>query len=143
MKICPNCGTSLNDNEKFCKNCGTKQAEESAVQNTQQEQSFSEQKVDNSVQPQNAGTCGFAIASLVLGIVTWILGWFTFAIPGILGIIFGALAMSQCKKTGKSGYGMAVAGFVISIIMVVIFFIWLILIAVAAVTYVNSFDFFF
>ena len=168
MKTCPNCGAALNDNVKFCGNCGTMQAEESIVQSAQQEQSNTEQSYaeqsnnaqnneeqsnaaqgnpvqnsSNGVQQQNSGTSGFAITALVLGIVTWILGWFTFAIPGILGIVFGAIAMSQCKKTGKSGYGMAVAGFVLSIIMVIICFIWLILVAIAAVSYVNSFGLFF
>lgn len=32
MKICKNCGSELNENEKFCPNCGVSQEEYSAVQ---------------------------------------------------------------------------------------------------------------
>lgn len=49
-------------------------------------------------------TNGFAIASLVLGILGGVL----------LSVIFGIIALSQIKSRGQSGRGLAIAGLVIS-----------------------------
>ena len=48
-------------------------------------------------------TSGFAIASMVLGILG----------TGIIAVIFGHVAMKDIKKTGKDGKGMAIAGLVL------------------------------
>lgn len=50
------------------------------------------------------GTNGFAVASLVLGLLGGVL----------LSVIFGIIALSQIKKRGQSGRGMAIAGLVLS-----------------------------
>ncbi|MHA7158701.1 DUF4190 domain-containing protein [Glutamicibacter endophyticus] len=48
------------------------------------------------------GTNVFAVLALVLGIFT-----------GLFGIIFGHIALSQIKRTGELGSGMALAGLII------------------------------
>ncbi len=60
---------------------------------------------------------GFAIASLVLGI----LGLFIFGIPfGILAVIFSSIALSRISANpGLRGRGMAVAGMVLGIIDII------------------------
>ncbi len=55
----------------------------------------------------SSGTNGFAIASLVLGIV-WV--WW---IGSVLALVFGYVAKSQIRRTGQSGSGMATAGIVL------------------------------
>jgi hypothetical protein len=50
---------------------------------------------------------GFAIASMVLGIV-WIYG-----IGSILALVFGYIAKGQIKEQGQAGGGMAIAGIVL------------------------------
>ncbi len=50
------------------------------------------------------GTNGFAVASLVLGLLGGVL----------LSVIFGIIALSQIKKRGQSGRGMAIAGLALS-----------------------------
>jgi hypothetical protein len=57
----------------------------------------------------STGTNGFAIASLV-----------TAFLCSLLGLIFGLVALSQIKRTGQGGYGLAVAGIVISVIGMVV-----------------------
>jgi hypothetical protein len=57
-----------------------------------------------------------AIAGFVLAFLFW---------P--LGIVFSAIAMSQTKRTGQGGYGLAVAGLIISLIALLI-----VIIAIAA-----------
>ncbi|OAT70607.1 peptidylprolyl isomerase [Mycobacteroides immunogenum] len=61
------------------------------------------------------GTNGFAIASLILGIVP--------ICAGIFGVIFGFISLSQIKRTGQNGRGLAIAGIVLG-------FIWMIVIAI-------------
>jgi hypothetical protein len=69
--------------------------------------------------PQPAlGTNGLAIAALVCslaGIVT--------CISAPVGIVLGAVALSQIKKTGQAGRGMALAGLWIGIVLTALFVI--------------------
>ena len=55
-------------------------------------------------QQQKPGTNGFAIASLIFGIIGGVL----------LGFIFGFIALSQTKRTGQNGRGLALAGVILS-----------------------------
>ena len=58
-------------------------------------------------QPRPGSTNSLAIVSLILGIA-W-LGW----IGSILAVVLGHVSLSQIKKTGQSGKGMAIAGLVL------------------------------
>ncbi|HWF28505.1 MAG TPA: DUF4190 domain-containing protein [Mycobacterium sp.] len=62
--------------------------------------------------PQRIGTNGMAIASLVCSLFGWLC-----IIGGILGIIFGFLALGQIKQSGQGGRGMAIAGIVIGVVV--------------------------
>ncbi len=55
-------------------------------------------------------TNALAIASLVAAIA----GFLTCGIGDILGLVFGLVALSQVKRTGEGGRGLAIAGIVIS-----------------------------
>ncbi|MBB5917238.1 hypothetical protein BJY24_006150 [Nocardia transvalensis] len=61
--------------------------------------------------PQQQGTNGFAIASLILGI----LGGFC-----LLGAVFGVIALVQIKKTGQRGRGLAIAGIALTAVWVAV-----------------------
>jgi hypothetical protein len=63
--------------------------------------------------PAPRPTNGFAIASLVLGIVGFI-----FVVPSILALIFGYIARSQIKERGENGAGLAIAGIVLGWVVV-------------------------
>ncbi|KAA1251724.1 DUF4190 domain-containing protein [Mycobacterium simiae] len=54
--------------------------------------------------PASLGTNGFAIASLIFGVLGGVL----------LSVIFGIIALTQIKRRGQSGRGMAIAGLVLS-----------------------------
>ncbi|HEY2502594.1 MAG TPA: DUF4190 domain-containing protein [Mycobacterium sp.] len=62
--------------------------------------------------PQTAGTNGMAIASLVCSLFGWVC-----VIGGILGMIFGFMALGQIKQRGQGGRGMAIAGIVIGAVV--------------------------
>ena len=76
--------------------------------------------------PQATGTNGWAIASLVCSVFGWLC-----VIGGILGIIFGFLALGQIRQTGQKGRGMAIAGIVIGAIVTAIVIVAAILGAVS------------
>lgn len=64
--------------------------------------------------PYNEGgkTSGFAIASLVFGIISLFGGAFVI-IPPLLAVIFGHIGISACRKDPRTdGKGLAIAGLV-------------------------------
>lgn len=63
-------------------------------------------------------TSGFAIASLILGIFSILLGWVPFFgwILVILAIVFGILALINIDKGLNSGRGLAIAGLILGVI---------------------------
>jgi hypothetical protein len=65
--------------------------------------------------PRNSG---MAIAGMVLSLVGLIPCFWLLQLPGVLGIIFGAVGMQQTKDGSRRGRGMAIAGVVIGIVLV-------------------------
>ena len=67
---------------------------------------------------------GFAITSLVLGILSYLINiLYLFIVPiivPILSIVFGILALRDIKKDNKKGKGLAITGIVISVIVLLI-----------------------
>lgn len=68
--------------------------------------------------PASGGRDGFAITSLVLGIIP--------VLAGILAIVFGSIALGRIRRTGRRGKGLAVAGIVLGSL-------WLVGIATASI----------
>lgn len=60
---------------------------------------------------QARGTSGFAIAALVLGIIP--------ILAGLLGIVFGIVALLRIRKTSQRGRGLAIAGIVLGTLWLV------------------------
>lgn len=95
---CPKCNHDNAEGSKFCLNCGTPLP----------------QKINN---PKTEGS-GLAVASLVLGIVGFILTFVVIGIiPAIIGLIFGIIALAT-KKPKK---GMSIAGIVLSTLSILMF----------------------
>ncbi len=77
---------------------------------------------------------GLAIASLVCGILTMVLGFccgFVGLIPGIAALVTGYLGLRKADEMGGSGKGMAIAGMVLGGIGLVISLIFAIFIGAA------------
>lgn len=64
-------------------------------------------------------TNAFAVTSFILGITTWVMGWIFAGLPAIVGIVFGVLGMKLCKEEKRPGYNMALAGFLLSMLMLI------------------------
>ena len=67
---------------------------------------------------ENKKTNGFAVTSLVLGIIAMLIN--PFAILGILSIIFSIVGLVKVK-TLSSGKGLAIAGLILGIIATIWF----------------------
>lgn len=85
--------------------------------------------------PARRSTNGFAIASLVLGIVGVVfalpsIGIFVLIIPGVLALIFGYIARKQIKQYDQDGAGMATAGIVLGCVAVGLYLIFSIIVLI-------------
>lgn len=109
-KYCSNCGAIIINNTNFCSECGTTYG----ISNN----SYANKKV------RSGSGQVISIASLALAI----LGLPFFSIPSIIGLVLGIVGIRKRKEAGQSA-GLATAGFVISVIGVVI---WIILLAMGA-----------
>ncbi|WP_215394780.1 MULTISPECIES: DUF4190 domain-containing protein [unclassified Leucobacter] len=64
-----------------------------------------------------------ALISLILGIV----GLFVFGIPAVVAVVLGHIALSQIKKRGERGRGLAIAGLVTGYVSIALWAILLVL----------------
>lgn len=74
--------------------------------------------------PARAETNKLAIASLVVSLFGLICGVGT--VFALVGIVFGAVALNQMKRTGERGYGQAVTGISVGIATLAFNLVWLI-----------------
>ena len=68
--------------------------------------------------PMKQGNSGMAIASLVCSLVGVVPCFWLFQIMGVLGTIFGFVGLKQTKSGERGGRGMAMAGVIIGIVLV-------------------------
>lgn len=106
---CKNCGKQIDDKAVICPHCGV---------------ATDEYALNAQPAVQTTKTNGFAIAGFVLSLIGISLGYYTFDLVPLLGLIFSIIGLVKSKTYG-SGKGLSIAGLVISIVM---FVIWLILI---------------
>jgi hypothetical protein len=83
---------------------------------------------------QAPGVNGFAIASLILAICGGL------GISLILSIVFGIMALSQIKKRGQRGKGLAIAGLSVAGVWIVVYAIVAVLVAFSATSKNSSRD---
>ena len=111
MKYCTRCGKQVDDMSQTCTECGY--IEKQAAPTYQQRYSL---------QPDSVGK-GFAIASMVLGIVSICSAAYGGLITSIVGVILGAMAKKQQKDAGVPS-AIATAGVVLSIIALALSLLW-------------------
>ncbi|MBV8862949.1 MAG: DUF4190 domain-containing protein [Mycobacterium sp.] len=87
-----------------------------------------------------AGTNGLAVGSLITSIAGVVLGipltltCYIGAVIPLVGVVLGAVALGQIKRTNQQGRGLAIAGIVVGAVMTVL----LVLIAIAMMTVVIN-----
>lgn len=129
---CPSCHAANPEQNTFCHACGTK------LVKTQDEQTKAYYTSPQSTADTPPKTNGLAIASLVLGLLGFLIGFITLMIPSILAIIFGHIARSQIKHANgqQTGGGLALAGLITGYIIMSFFLIGIIA-AIALPAYMD------
>ena len=109
---CSKCGTQSSEGDLFCRKCGSQFSD--ATPMPPPTPATTTQPRQNEVVTKRKS--GFAVASLILGIVGLIIS------PCLIfGIVFGAVALGQTGKNHQlSGRGMALAGLCISVIGIIL-----------------------
>lgn len=101
--MCPNCGVYVHDHAGYCPNCGA----------------IFVQKNNNGVVYVNDNsdtTNGFAITGFVLSIVNLMCCGFLF----LPALIFSILGMTISKENKEGGWGLALAGLIITLSSIVL-----------------------
>ena len=150
MKNCTNCGSAMDDNAAFCANCGTPVAPAQPIapeppvvemqQNTYQTNPNQNPYQTNPAptynqhggyNPYAQPTQSMNIPGLV-GFILALIGLFIFwipiygLIPAVVALILSIVGLTQIKKTGQNGKGLALAGVIIGALATVIGIIYLI-----------------
>ncbi|MBQ3306710.1 MAG: DUF4190 domain-containing protein [Bacilli bacterium] len=108
-KYCGKCGKELSKTDVFCPNCGEKVP--SAIKKM-------DQQTTTSNKSSSKKTNGMAIAGFVISLVSAVLCCGAF---NVIGLIFSIVGLAQAKKYDGNGKGFAIAGIVISGIIVLLY----------------------
>lgn len=136
-KFCRECGKELEENSKFCKNCGTK------IEKEKTEEANTSNENTNESAASNAGTNvtynqtyvtkksnGMAIAGFVMSLVSLLCCGYS----SWLGLIFSIIGLVNANKNEGEGKELAIAGIVISSILLIIIVLLTIFGVMASVT---------
>ena len=113
-KFCTNCGTKLDDGVKFCTSCGKATESDTISNNNQPVNNTTNVTVNNGGEKK---TNGLAIAGFVMSIVSVFLCCGILNVPGLILSIVGLV---KAKDYNGDGKGLAIAGIIISAIVIVI-----------------------
>ena len=112
---CAKCGTQLEENAQICPNCSAVIAQESVEK--------APEETTTEVAPTPGKWSGKSITGFVLSLV----GILIAAIPcGIIGLVFSALGLNDTGTKALRGKGLAISGLVVSIVDIVIGFLYLV-----------------
>jgi hypothetical protein len=84
--------------------------------------------------PPVVPTSGYATASLVLGLATFV----TMGISGVLAVIFGHFAISETKTGARGGHGMAITGLILGYLAIVGWALFLFLLSIGIIGAVST-----
>ncbi len=90
---------------------------------------------EQDVQTTKGGKSGLAIASLVLGILSLVLGWIPVVgwLLIVLAILLGIISLYHIRKRNLGGAAMAIAGIVLAVVAILIIALFM-----GAIAYFNS-----
>lgn len=116
-RFCSNCGSEVGLDDNVCGNCGNVINNNASIPVNNFQSVNNAQSFNNSQPIQNNQTDGFAVAGFILSLVSILCCGGT----SFLGLIFSIIGLVNCNNTGKGGKGLAIAGIVLSAIILIIF----------------------
>lgn len=116
--FCQNCGAEISEKAAICVKCGVLTSSQGILRQR---------------------TSGYAIASMILGVVTF-LGGIYIIVPPILAVVFGHKARSEMRNDPKSvkGGGMAFTGLLLGYFGLLIYLGLLMAMAIPAMHKINN-----
>lgn len=140
--FCKNCGKEINETDAFCQYCGSKVEKEEAKA---EEVKVEAEPVFEAAAPEKPEPkkpwCVFAKVGKILGIVAIATCWIPmFAIaPGIPAVVFGILGKKspdeESKASAKKGFGLGLAGSIVSVVVyIIVIIVAAVIAAIAAAT---------
>jgi uncharacterized membrane protein YvbJ len=117
--FCPKCGKEIQDGSKFCPYCGAEikdpHAEHETVEGSVVDNDTHPYVNDGSQNSTDGSTTSNSYTFAVLGLI------FAFVMP-VLGLIFSSIALSRINKSNSDkGRSMAIAGLVVSIVLIIVY----------------------
>lgn len=143
MAFCTNCGAQIPDGSAICPNCGTQLAPAAASQPTYQAPVYQAPAYQPAPALDNGPVFTFGLLAVI------------FCGSGLLGLIFAIIAKKKIKNyvaaggqlTGraKAGSIMATIGLIVSIVMTVIWLIYIIIFAafIGSVSSSTSYNYYY
>lgn len=130
--VCSECGSVNYEGDKYCAVCGAKlptqfdfeeQAEPIHVETDSNVRFHTHlQRTDHSYERRPVSSDksdGFAIAGFVLSIIS-AFGGSLVIFPVVLSMIFSIMGLNNTNKNGTKGHGLAAAGLIISVVMLIL-----------------------
>ncbi len=131
-KFCTNCGAEISDGYAFCEQCGTpvdEQGKATGNQKKAEPATGTPVNVYNNttvVQPKKSN--GMAIAGFVTSLVNMFLCCGSISLISLILSIVGAVKAKDCDGNGK---GLAIAGIIISAVMMLGWLVYVVLFGIA------------
>ena len=102
---CSNCGAQIDDQSRFCDLCGTPVGVKTDTPVNPAPQSEAQAEADQEKQPFS----GFCIAGFIM----------PFLFLGAIGLPLSLIGFFECKKNGKRGKGLGIAGIILNALNIV------------------------
>lgn len=115
-RFCSNCGSEVGLDDNVCGNCGNVINNNASIPVNNFQSVNNTQSFNNSQPIQNNQTDGFAVTGFILSLVSILCCGGT----SFLGLIFSIVGLVNCNKTGKGGKELAIAGIVLSAILLIL-----------------------
>ena len=137
---CKYCGQEVLEEANFCNNCGANLKEETIEQEEIKDAEMINESNENQQAPLKCWSI-FAKVSKILGIVSLCICWIPIVglfgiLPGIPGIVFGALGKKanndEANANAKKGFVMSLIGSIIAVSFYLLIFIVLFILGAIA-----------
>lgn len=117
MTKCTKCGETISNDSKFCKNCGEK------IEERKDKEEETVQTIEPTSTKQTVPVNGLSITGFVFAMVSLL----CCGLVSPLGLVFSIIGLIKGDEEDRTGKGLAIAGIIVSAIMLVLFILMIII----------------